>query len=140
MKKIHEKVNIMDSILELRRHFLENVKRGKFEHDLTFSQVEVLNFIGPSGKKTMKEIAAHLRVTPPSATELITEMEKKGLIKRQSDKNDRRIVFIALTASARKFSNSTCRSKEMFFRKTFSKLSKKDLEDLERIIKIMVER
>jgi DNA-binding MarR family transcriptional regulator len=121
-----------------RKNILETIKNEGFGHDMSFSQVEVLNFIGPSGKETMKNIAGYLRITPPSATEVVTEMEKKGLVKRMNDKKDRRIVFITLTDSAKKLSVSLCKRKELIFKKMLSKLSKKERENLERIIRILI--
>ncbi len=117
---------------------MENLKKEGFEHDLTFSQVEVLHFIGPTGKETMKNIADFLKITPPSATEIVNEMEKKGLIKRQSDKSDRRVVFIVLSPLAKKLCASLWKRKELILKKIFSKLNKKDHKDFERIIRILI--
>lgn len=133
-----EKSSLGDLILILRRNILESLKKGGFEHDLTFSQVEVLHFIGSPGKETMKSIADFLKITPPSATEIVAEMEKKGLVKRQRDENDRRIVFIVLSPLAKKLYVSLCKRKEFILKKIFSKLNKKDQKDFERIIKIII--
>jgi len=141
MKTTHTKSGLSDllSIFRIfRKNILETIKKEGFGHDLTFSQVEVLNFIGPAGKETMKNIADYLRVTPPSATEIVTEMEKRGLVKRMDDKKDRRIVFITLTDAAKKLSISLCKRKESIFKKMLSKLSKKDRANFERIIRILI--
>jgi DNA-binding MarR family transcriptional regulator len=130
--------DLMTVFIIFRKNILETIKKEGYGHDLTFSQAEVLNFIGPSGKETMRNIADYLRITPPSATEIVTEMEKKGLVKRMSDKKDRRIVFITLTDSAKKFSVSLCKRKEVIFKKMLSKLSKKDRESFEKIIRILI--
>jgi len=134
----HGKSSLGDLILILRRKIMESLKAAGFEHDLTFSQVEVLHFIGPKGKETMKSIADFLKITPPSATEIVADMEKKGLIKRQSDKKDRRVVFIVLSPLAKKLFVSLCKRKELVLKKIFSKLNKKDHENFERIIKILI--
>ena len=135
-----EKSSLGDLILILRRKIMESMKRAGFEHDLTFSQVEVMHFIGTSGKETMKNIADFLKVTPPSATEIVAEMEKKGLIKRLSDKNDRRVVFIVLSPLAKKLFTSLHKRKELILNKIFSKLNKKDHENFERIIRILIKK
>ena len=133
-----KKFSLSDLLFIFRRNILESIKKEGFRHDLTFSQVEVLCFIGPAGKETMKSIADYLKITPPSATEIITEMEKKGLVKRKSDKNDRRVVFIALSDMAKKLSASLVRRKETISKKIVSKLNKEDRKNLERIIRILV--
>jgi DNA-binding MarR family transcriptional regulator len=132
------KSSLFDLLFIFKRSVLENIRKEGFKHDLTFSQVEVLSFIGPDGKETMKNIAQYLRITPPSATEIISEMEKKGLVKRIDDKKDRRIVSIVLTTAAKKLLASSCKRKEIILNKMLSKLDKKDCENLERIIRIII--
>lgn len=133
-----KKFSLSDLLFIFRRNILESIKKEGFKHDLTFSQVEVLCFVGPNGKETMKSIAGYLKITPPSATEIVGEMEKKGLVKRKSDKNDRRIVFIVLSDMAKKLSASLIRRKETISKKIVSKLNKEDRKNLERIIRILV--
>jgi DNA-binding MarR family transcriptional regulator len=130
--------SLSDLIFIFRKNILKSIKKEGFKHDLTFSQVEVLGFVGSYGKETMKNIADHLGVTPPSATEIVSEMEKKSLVKRIDDKKDRRIVFIVLTPVAKKLSVSLCKKKEFILKKMLSKLSKKDRENFERIIRILI--
>ena len=138
MLHTYSKSSLSDLIFIFRKNILKSIKKEGFKHDLTFSQVEILGFIGPTGKETMRSIADHLGVTPPSATEVVKEMEKKGLVKRVDDKKDRRIVFIVLSPSAKKLSVSLCKQKELMFKKMLSKLDKKDHENFERIIRILI--
>ena len=132
------KSGLGDLLLVLRRKIVEAVRKEGLEHELTFSQVEVLYFIGPTGKMTMRSIANYLKITPPSATEIIAEMEKKGLVKRTSDKNDRRVVYIIFTKLAKKLFISVYKRKEFVFKKMIEKLSAKDKSNLERIIRILI--
>ena len=125
-------------MLIFRRKILESVKKEGLKHDLTLSQVEILNFIGLSGKKTMRDIADYLKITPPSVTAIIEEMEEKGLVKRINDKKDRRVVFITLSEKTKKTFTSICRQKELIFKKMIFRLNKKDQKILERIINILI--
>jgi DNA-binding MarR family transcriptional regulator len=138
MINTHKKSSLGELLLIFRRNILESLKKEGFEHELTFSQVEVLRFIGPSGKETMKNIADYLKVTPPSATEIVAEMEKKGLVKRLDDKKDRRVVFVVLSGFAKRLFVSLGKRKEFILNKMVSKLSKKDHKDFERIIRILI--
>ena len=131
------KPNIGDLLLLLRRKIIESIKKEGIKRDITFSQMEVLHFIGITGEKTMKSIADYLKITPPSVTELVNEMERKNLIKRVADKNDRRIVLVVLTDTAKKNYISISKNKEVILNQMLSKLSQKDKNTLERIIKII---
>ena len=134
----YKKSSLPDLLLILRRNILESLRKEGLKHDLTFSQVEILCFIGPAGKKTMKNIADYLKITPPSTTEIITEMEKKSLVKRKNDKDDRRVVFITLTNMAKKTFVSLSKQKDVVLKKMISKLNKSDHQTLERIIRILI--
>jgi DNA-binding MarR family transcriptional regulator len=138
MIQTHKKSSLLDLLLVFRRSILENIRKAGFKHDLTFSQAEILGFIGPFGKETMRAIADYLKIAPPSATEMISEMEKKNLVERKSDKNDRRVVYIVLTSTAKNLFVSLSKRKEFVLKKMISKLNKKDCESLERIIRILI--
>lgn len=135
---ICEKSSLGSLLLVLRRNILEAIKKENLKHELTFSQVEVLHFIGPSGKVTMKSIAEYLKITPPSATELVRQMEERGLVKRDSDKKDKRVVYVTFTPTTKKVYKSICKRKELILQKITAKLNVKDRNNLERIIKILI--
>ncbi len=50
---------------------------------------------------TIRELARYLRVTDPAASRLVGRMEEKGLVVREADPSDRRVVRIRLTQMAR---------------------------------------
>ncbi len=135
-----KKTNLGDLLLLFRRKIRDGVKKEGIKYELTFSQMEVIHFIGISGEKTMKSIADYLKITPPSVTEIIKDMEKKNLVKRIIGKVDRRVVSIALTDSTKKNYISISKNKEEILDKMVSKLSQKDKKDLERIIKIIIKK
>lgn len=134
----HKESGLGDLLLVLKRDIIENIKKKNLQPNLTFSQTEVLRFIGLSGKETMKSIAHYLKITPPSVTELVAELEKKGLVKRKGDRVDRRVVFIVLTEVSKKLFKYLSKQKNDIFRKMISKLNKKDKKELERIIRILI--
>ena len=136
--KRKEDPSLLDLLLVFRRSILENIRKEGLKCDLTFSQAEVLDFIRHSGKETMKSIADYLKITPPSATEIIREMEKRGLVKRIDDKKDRRIVSIVLTPAAEKLFFSLHKRKDFILKKMLSRLDKKDYDNLERIIRVLI--
>jgi len=132
------KSSLGDLLLIFRRKILESVKKEGIKHDLTLSQVEILDFIGISGKKTMKNIANYLKITPPSTTTIVEDMEERGLIKRINDVKDHRVVFIVLSGRTKKIFASICKRKELIFKEIISRLNIKDQKNLERIIKILI--
>ena len=126
--------NLGDLLLLLRRNIIESVRKEGLKEDLTFSQLEILHFIGIDGEKTMKSIADYLKITPPSVTELIKEMERKNIVRRIMGEVDRRVVSIKLTDSARKNYISISKNKEAILNQIVSKLNNKDKKELVKII------
>lgn len=132
------KPNLGDLLLLLKREMVKGAKRKGITADLTFTQMEILHFIGVSGEKTMKNIATHLKITPPSVTGLVKEMEKKNLVKRVTDKKDKRVVSVLLTEVAKKNYLSIAKNKEAILDQMTAKLNKQDKETLGRIIRIII--
>ena len=68
---------------------------------LTMPQVRVLFFLGRQGPSSVREVAAGMGVTQPSATETLEKLVRAGLVERTADSCDRRVVRNTLTAAGR---------------------------------------
>lgn len=125
-------------VLSFRRKIIDACRKEGMAYELTFSQMEIIRFIGLDGARTMKEIASYLKVAPPSATSLVRELENKGLVERAGNASDRRIVSIAFTSKARKQFATIALRKQTILSKMLSKLSDADKQSLKRIISILI--
>ena len=77
---------------------------GRFfrEYGLTSSQYNVLRILRGEGKPMPSlEIAARMIQVVPAITGLIDLLEKHGLVERRRCHEDRRIVYVEITESAR---------------------------------------
>lgn len=66
---------------------------------LTPSMLSALAVIEHHGPLTLGSLADHERVAPPSITKLVARLEAYGLVERTSDAADRRIAWVAVTAT-----------------------------------------
>ena len=64
---------------------------------LTESQLTVLELLGDQPKMKPSDMIPFLATTPAAVTMLLDRMEKAGLISRERDEVDRRIVWISIT-------------------------------------------
>ena len=64
---------------------------------LTESQLNVLEFILNHEQVKPSDLTEFLATTPAAITTLMDRMERSGLITRERDTNDRRIVWLKLT-------------------------------------------
>lgn len=65
-------------------------------YDLNAAERHCLSFLWPDAQ-TASAIAREVRLTPAAVTALIDRLERKGMVKRESDPNDRRKVMVRAT-------------------------------------------
>ena len=112
---------------------------GKFHEEarrrgFTSSQLEVLRYIGEKGAPTMKEIARHLGITPPSVTNIIETLCRKNFLKRELDKKDKRIARIIFAPKLWKYFSNSKEKRLLVLKDAFASLEAKDKKELIRII------
>lgn len=68
---------------------------------LTVGQLEVLELLQAHEPMKPSELLPHLETTPAAITTLLDRMERNGLVERNRDEGDRRIVWVTMTALGR---------------------------------------
>ncbi len=106
------------------------------KHDLSQTIAYVLINVEKEGTPATK-IAPLMGMEPTSLSRLLKNMEKKGLIYRKGDEEDKRIVRIFLTEDGiikRKMAKETVLA---FNEKIMQKLDQKDLEHIVKVFDII---
>lgn len=67
------------------------------EHGLTYPQYLVLVVLGGAGPSSIKELAGMLRLDHATLSPMLRRMEESGLVVRDHDPDDARVVRLALT-------------------------------------------
>ena len=65
--------------------------------DLTVGQPKILDFLCEHNGCSQKELAKHCHIEPATATSLLGHLERNGLIYRQANDRDRRVLNVYLT-------------------------------------------
>ena len=101
-----------------------------------FSQIrlEALAFIESQKDPTMKDIAQYFSIKPPTATSLVNGLVNEKYLARVTDRNDRRIVRITLTAKGKRELSEGHRRKLEKIERKFSPLNAKEREALAKIL------
>lgn len=79
----------------------QTLKKAKVS-DLSVRELHIIDSIdhlSRHGKNTMANVAKFLSVTPGALTTAVNALVKKGYLERKYTKEDRRIIFVALTES-----------------------------------------
>jgi DNA-binding MarR family transcriptional regulator len=79
---------------------------------------------------SVKELAEDAGVTPGAITQLVDALVEKGLVVREGDPNDRRIVRLKLTQSARNGFEKVRKAHLESFSRLFAVLSDEEIKQL----------
>lgn len=106
--------------------------------NLSMIQLQTLIFIKQNPATPMKSIAEYLRVELPSATSIIEKLVKLTYVKRQTNKDDRRLVLLHLTPKGEDLLTDAMKERSKNMEKILSYLSEKDREELSRIFGTLI--
>ena len=90
---------------------------------LTEAQLTVLEVLGEEGKMKPSDFIPYLATSPAAVTMLLDRMEKNGLIARERDERDRRIVWVSITEKGAQEAERGAGVREEFLKSTLSRIS-----------------
>jgi DNA-binding MarR family transcriptional regulator len=83
-------------------HLLRALAREDTASGISPARLSGLSVLVFGGPRTIGALAAAERVTPPTMTRLVAGMEADGLVTREQDTVDRRVVRVAATERGRR--------------------------------------
>lgn len=97
---------MVDAVLSASRFLVAVAARSLADldeaEDVTLTQYRSLVVLASRGPQPMASLAEALGVTPPTASRLCDRLVRKGLVRRRTDRSDRRQVRVALTEAGRR--------------------------------------
>lgn len=104
---------------DMTSHETHDLATGK----ITLPQFRAIQYLADCDPCKMSGLAGYLRITPAAATGLIDRLIAQGLVTRRQDADDRRIVWIGLTAKGKTTVNSISKQRKEGLKGIFGKLS-----------------
>lgn len=105
------------------------------EHNLTFAQVETLNFLHKNGEcASQKEIEKFLKVSHPTVVGIITRLEKNGFVTTHQDDKDRRNKLVCTTEKALNTRDMVAAGKVHAEEKLCNGLTDEEVAELKRLL------
>lgn len=106
---------------------------------LTPHQFRALNGVGRGADASgsgvrLKDLADRLHIAPRSATEVVDQLQEKGLVERVPDPNDRRATRISLSEAGQELRTRIRSARRREADEYFSALSAEDRAQLARIL------
>lgn len=108
--------------------------RGRAADPYAWLRLEVLRFIAEEKGASMRDLAAYLSVTAPSASSLIARLETDGYVRRQTGK-DRRAVLLYPTAKGARELARAQKENAKALKAVFSPLTRAELSALLKLLR-----
>ena len=105
--------------------------RGK----ITVPQYLLLDLLNTHELLKMKDIAGELNITLPAATGLVSRLHLMKMIKRIYDKNDRRVIYVELTAGGKETIKQVSSQRQKAIQEVFVKLTESERNSYLSILK-----
>lgn len=118
---------LMSNHFMFQKIFFANVK----DTGLTLGQPKILDYLKDHDGAVQKDIASACHIEPASLTSVLNGMEKKNLIIRKMQKDNRRSLYVFLTENGREHANR--------IRSEFEKIEENALDGFTQEEKTMLE-
>jgi DNA-binding MarR family transcriptional regulator len=105
---------------------------------LPFSQCQALWFVGEHKSPSMQDVAKHFKIRAPSATFLIEELVKVGMLERKANAKDRRMVELRLTPKGKKTCKVLAEKRGKILTTIFGSLGESDRKQLNSILEKII--
>jgi DNA-binding MarR family transcriptional regulator len=121
---------------KMDRYYQKNLKKYEFSEeysDITSNIFMYLRKINSLDNPTISELAKAMEVSKPSASNMVSKMAEKGLLKTKASPKDGRICLLELTDKGKKVVEIENWADMRFFEKIREILNEEEFEALERI-------
>ena len=110
-------------------------------YDLTHTQFKVLMMLYRNPEKSIRQadIEADFAMTNPTVTGIIQNLEKKNLVQRMENPNDKRSKLLVLTEQAREIEPKMYEISELREKQITEKLTDAECEQLKKLLKKILE-
>ena len=137
------KTKLIRGIIQLQRRVNRALRQDKpdvlMELNLTIAQLKSLFFISREGITNSRKLAQALRVTPSNVTGIVNHLVKRGLVSRQENPEDRRVLLLKSTDKGEALLTSLRESRMGQLSKALSRLSEDQLSTLSQGFRFLAE-
>jgi DNA-binding MarR family transcriptional regulator len=116
---------------------MRHMSRALAGHELHPAQAGCLRMLATSDGITQAELADLLHVSRPSVTSMLHRLEASGLIRRESDEQDRRLTRIHLTEGGRALIDGLHSAHREMLTASVGTLTEAELHELARLLGIL---
>jgi MarR family 2-MHQ and catechol resistance regulon transcriptional repressor len=135
-KKVPLEVEVFDLLQQSAMITAREVYRFLSRYNLSVSQFRTLEVLYHQGPLCQRDISEHVVKTTGTMTTVIDGLERKFLVRRVRDKDDRRRYNIELTPQGEKLVQKILPQQTKLIKQVMGRLASNDLENLKRICRV----
>ena len=132
-----ETTELADRLHSAALHLMRRLRREDDASGLPAPQLSALSVIVFGGPLTLGALAAAEQVRPPTITKLVTALERDGLVVRETDPDDRRVVRVRATARGKRLLHDGRERRVASLAASLAALPAKEREALARVVPIL---
>jgi DNA-binding MarR family transcriptional regulator len=132
---LHHATELARLIGGVRRQLRGRVSRALAEVDQSFHDWQVLANVKWQGGMTQVELAEFIGAHPAGVSRLVDSLQRRGLVRRVADSDDRRCVSVHLTAKGEAWYERWHRVPMGVMHEDLSKLKAPEQAQLQRLLK-----
>lgn len=133
--------NSLSTILGKASRLLSNkISKNMAEYHVTSEQWAILASLWRHDGQSQQTLADAANKNKASITHLIDNLEKRKLVVRQADENDRRNKIIFLTEEGRGLQEELARIVKKTTKEVTQEIDKKELKSAKKVMKKMIEK
>jgi DNA-binding MarR family transcriptional regulator len=114
----------------LAKALTERMLNERFAGQVTSAQVHGLRYLAHNEERLMSDLANGLGISYPAATKTVERLVKKGLVSRESDPADRRVVKVRLTTAGDQLIRDIDGARSQMLTAVLTRLAPEDREAL----------
>lgn len=105
--------------------------------DISPSQLSALSSIAKHGEVSLGELAAIERIAPPSMTRIAARLEERGLVTRQVDPADRRVIRLVINPAGHEVLEATRSRRDAYLAVRLQSISEEERAVLTRALPVL---
>jgi DNA-binding MarR family transcriptional regulator len=113
------------------------LRNEREDTSLTLNQLSAMGTLARLGPITLGELAAAERIQPPSMTRTVSALEERGLVARESDSDDRRLVIVRLSDEGKQMLAADRRRRDAWLNQRLRELTSDEREVLRRAVPVL---
>ncbi|HEX6338419.1 MAG TPA: MarR family transcriptional regulator [Jiangellaceae bacterium] len=121
------------SVMRLARR----LRNEREDTTLTLNQLSAMGTLARLGPLTLGELAAAERIQPPSMTRTVSALEARGLVVREADADDRRLVIVRLSDDGKQMLAADRRRRDAWLNHRLRELTPDEREVLRRAVPVL---